>query len=109
MHRPPHAHGGRAKDLVSPPDRETEAMEGPPESLQQERVSIQVLAKELRASLAVSQAEGRRLVPGGVSRSRNDQLEHDRPPVVEDRLGHEGFARVGVRVSDRDGPLRLDL
>ena len=72
-----------------------DVVHGSPESLEQERTAVEVVAQQARAAIAVGEAQH-----GGFERDfapspRNADLEDSRRPVGECRLDHErGVAAV---------------
>ena len=106
--RAPHLLGRRGKDLVPLLDRQGQLVERGTQPFEEERSDRLVGAKELHTALARSQSEHRDLARGRLERARDDQLEHGRCAVFEDRIGNKRFRRVVVAPADRNRPLPLE-
>ena len=77
----PYSLRGPNEDLVPSAHREPELVERPPEPLEQQRASIDVVQNELRATFTVRKAQRDDLMRGGFV-ARHDQLQNGRHAVL---------------------------
>ena len=79
-----------------------------PESFDQQRAAVEIVADEPCATVAPGQPQDRDLMASGVEIARHDQLQYDGRSLRESGLGDKGLGRVLVGATHGDGPVALE-
>ena len=67
-----------------------------------------VVPQQPHTALAIREAEGGDLVPGGITRPRDDHLHHGSRAVVEGGFRDQRLGRIGEGMTDDDRPVLLE-
>jgi hypothetical protein len=82
-----------------------DVVHGRPESLEQERVTVEVLAQQSRAANTVAEAQHGRLEAEFIPPGRHTDLENGRRPVGERRFDNKRHMATAQRRTDRQRPV----